>query len=791
MIALVPPDSSPLEIGVAASELAPHRPGPWARFKAAWRRFLDRRRRKLERWSPGNLARRLVGGGDLRIIAGQLTSVGSDPYFLLPPRRYAPGFYVLVVHVKGEERRGYGKLYVDEGSGFTEDRAYGLVTKQEKSVFRIVYLPHGAVGLRFDPSEVPGPLFVPLLRFHRVPRWFSHGRMLRRIGLEHARLAGRRGAVLRKAIHEHAQSKRTTFDVALFALYEHTFSTTGRSGDYDAWISLVEGPANAELVPWPRSQPGPRISVLVPAYDTNREHLRACLDSALSQSYPHVEVCVVDDASPGTTVRQVVDAYAAKDSRVRSLLRSENGHICRASNDALSLATGDYVALLDHDDLLARHALLRVARAIEQHPRAKLFYGDEDKLTAEGTRAGPHFKGRWNPDLLLSQAYMGHLVVARTSEVRAIGGFRPGYEGSQDHDLLLRLSERCQPDEIVHLPHILYHWRQSEGSTALRPTAKSYTADAGLRAVEDALRRRGQTAEVEHAPLVPHGYRVRYALPEPPPLVSILVPTRDAVDLLRASVGSLLEKTTYPNFEVVIIDNGSVEPETLAYFQQVTQDSRVRVLRDERPFNFSALNNRAAERTRGHVLALVNNDIEAVDGSWLSEMVSHAVRPEIGCVGAKLLYPDDRVQHAGVITGIGGVAGHAHKYLHKDDPGYFGRSALTHNLSAVTAACLVVRRSVFDQVGGLDETIAVAFNDVDFCLRVRAAGYRNLFTPYAVLYHHESATRGTEVSLEQQERFQRESETMKERWASTLRNDPYYSPHLSLEREDFSIGLGA
>jgi len=785
----LPLDSVPPQVGLAnVPRGAPL--GRWERLAGAWRRWLDRRRRKLERFRWGNLAPQLTAGGDFRVIDGQLTSIGLDPYFLLPKRKYAPGFYVMVLHVRSDERRGYAKLYIDDGSGFSEEETFGLVTKAEKSVFRIVRLPRGAARLRLDPAEQAGPIHVPMFRFHRMPRFFAWRTMLRRIGLEHPRLGGTRGAALHQAIETYALEKQLSPDAAIFGLYHHTFGSRRGRGDYEAWMSLVEAPANAALEPWPARRPGPRISVLVPTYDTRPEHLRACLDSVLGQSYPHFELCIADDASESPAVRPILAEYAAADSRVRIHHRTENGHICRATNDALELATGTFVTLLDHDDLLAQHALLRVAQAVSAHPEAKLFYGDEDKLAEDGRRKDPHFKGQFNPDLLLSQAYIGHLVVARTSEVRAIGGFRPGYEGSQDHDLVLRLSERCQPGEIVHVPSILYHWRESAGSTALRPDAKTYAAEAGRRAVEDAIERRGQSATVEHAPFIPHGYRVRFTLPNPPPLVSVLVPTRDAVELLRDCLGSLLEKTSYRNFELLVIDNGSVLPETFAYFEQVKQDPRVRILRDDRAFNFSALNNLGAREARGDLLALVNNDIEIIDGDWLEEMASHAVRPEIGCVGAKLLYPDDRVQHAGVITGIGGVAGHAHKYLHRDEHGYFGRLRLTHNLSAVTAACMVVRRRLFERLGGLDERLAIAFNDVDFCLRVRAAGYRNLFSPYAVLRHCESATRGQEVTLAQQERFRREVETMKQRWGATLRNDPYYSPHLTLEHEDFSIGLG-
>jgi O-antigen biosynthesis protein len=791
MLKVVAPSSPPAAFDLALAAPPPaRRGGTWSRLGAWWSGILDRFRRWIERSPLGNVAPRLLPGGDFRILDGKLLAVGPDPQFFFPKRTYPPGFYVLVLHVRGPEPRGYAKLYVDDGSGPSEERAYGLVTKHEKSVFRIVHLPAGATALRLDPGEQAGPIAAEVVRFHRVPRTFAWSRMLRRIGLEHARLATERGAALRRTIADYARDKKLTVDAAIFRLYCDTFGLRRSRGDYDAWIRLVEAPENATLEPWPADRPGPTISVLVPTYDTNPDHLRACVESVLGQSYPHVELCMADDASHNAEVREILARSAADDGRVRVHHRQENGHICRATNDALALASGDYVALLDHDDLLAEHALLRVAHVLAARPGIKLLYGDEDKLDEVGRRKDPHFKCEFNLDLLLSQAYMGHLVVARTSEVREIGGFRPGYEGSQDHDLVLRLSERCRPPEIAHLPHILYHWRQSEGSTALRVDAKGYAADAGLRAVRDALSRRGQAAEVEHAALVPHGYRVRFELPSPRPLVSLLIPTRDKAPLLQTCLGSLLEKTTYPTYEVLVIDNGSVEPETFAYFEEVTRDPRVRVLRDDGPFNFSALNNRGAREARGDILGLVNNDIEAIHGDWLAEMVSHAARPEVGCVGAKLLYPDDRVQHAGVITGIGGVAGHAHKYLHRDEPGYFGRLHLVHNLSAVTAACLLVRRSVFEQAGGLDEELAVAFNDVDFCLRVRELGYRNLFTPLAVLYHHESASRGQEVTEEKQERFRREVETMKARWGATLRRDPSYSPHLTLEHEDFSLGIG-
>lgn len=530
----------------------------------------------------------------------------------------------------------------------------------------------------------------------------------------------------------------------------------------------------------------PTISILLPVHDPDLAHLEACLESVFAQSYPRWELCVADDASRSTAVRERLRAAAASDPRVQLVERAENGHICKASNGALALASGEWVALLDHDDVLPRHALLHMVRALAQHPEAALLYGDEDKLDAQGGRTDPHFKPSWDPDRLLEQHYVGHLVVARRAQVLAVGGFREGYEGSQDHDLVLRLTESLPPASIVHVPHVTYHWRVSETSTAASPDAKRYTHDAGLRAVRDALARRQVAATVDGR-VLRNCYRVRRALPPVPPRVSVVIPTRDRVDLLRTCLGTLLEKTDYPDLEILVVDNGSTDPGALAYLRTLTLDPRVRVLRRPGPFNFSALNNSAVEEATGELVCLLNNDIEVVEPGWLRAMVAHALRPEVGCVGATLLYPNGQLQHAGVMLGIGGVAGHGHKGFAGDHPGYFSQLVLTRRVSAVTAACLVMRRELYQRVGGLDaEHLAVAFNDVDLCLRVRDAGHTNLVTPDARLVHHESASRGADTDPGKRERFQSEVRVMQARWGAALHSDPYYSPHLSLTREDFS-----
>jgi GT2 family glycosyltransferase len=418
-----------------------------------------------------------------------------------------------------------------------------------------------------------------------------------------------------------------------------------------------------------------------------------------------------------------------------------------------------------------------------------LIYSDEDKLSEDGHYYDPYFKPDWNPDLFLSQNYLNHFSVYRKAAVLAVGGFREGFEGSQDYDLALRVTGRATADQIRHIPRILYHWRAIATSTASCGTAKPYTVEAARRALAEHLVRTGHPDAVAlPAPGCIGMWRIRYGLPETPPRVSIIIPTRNGYALLHTCVESLLNLTSYPDYELLIVDNGSDDPETLDYLASLEQRENIRVIRDDRPFNYAALNNLAARQASGTVLALLNNDTEVIQGDWLREMVSHALRPEIGAVGARLWYPDDRLQHGGCILGVGGVANHAFLGLPRSQVGYFGRSALIQNYSAVTAACLVIRKEVYDAVQGLDEThLAVAFNDVDFCLRVREAGYRNLWTPYAELYHHESASRGQDMTGEKRARFVREVEYMMQRWGDILEHDPAYNPNLSLEDAQFRI----
>ena len=529
----------------------------------------------------------------------------------------------------------------------------------------------------------------------------------------------------------------------------------------------------------------PLISVVMPTYNPPVDLLEQAIQSVCAQLYTNLELCIADDASSNPEVKALLQKYASQDARIKFVLRETNGHISAASNSALKLAAGEFIALLDHDDLLAEHALFWVVDAINGHPAAGLIYSDEDKINLDGTRHSPYFKCDWNYDLFLSHNMISHLGVYRAELVNQVGGFRVGYEGSQDHDLALRCIEKLSAAQIIHIPRVLYHWRVLPGGTAYRGDEKPYAAIAGAKAINDHLRRCNIAGQAMHE--AGH-YRVQYDIPSPEPLVSLIIPTRNGLHLLRQCVESILSKTSYTRYEILIVDNGSDDAATLDYLQALRQNPRVRVLRDDRPFNYSAINNAAVTQAQGSIIGLINNDIEVISPGWLNEMVSHAVRPEIGCVGARLWFPDGTLQHGGVILGLGGVAGHGHYRLQQGNPGYFGRAQVIQNFSAVTAACLLVRKNIYMQVGGLDEeNLAIAFNDVDFCLRVGKLGYRNLWTPYAELYHHESATRGADDTPEKMALFQKEIKYMQTRWGAVLLTDAAYSPNLACDQWDFSL----
>lgn len=562
-----------------------------------------------------------------------------------------------------------------------------------------------------------------------------------------------------------------------------------KSIDYGTWLktyATLDEAAIANMTEQvARWQNPPLISVVMPVYNAPLDLLKEAVASVQAQIYPRWELCIADDCSTSEELRDYLKALPETDSRIKVCFREANGHISEASNSAIEIATGGWVALFDQDDMLTKDALFYVAREIVQNKDVKLIYSDEDKL--DGTkRYDPYFKPDWNPDLLRSHNLVCHLGVYEIGRIRAIGGFRKGLEGAQDHDLVLRFSEGLKANEIVHIPRVLYHWRSHSGSTAQSANNKSYAVVAGRKAIQEHLGRIGLRGTVDILPT--NMYRVKYDLPDVLPLVTIIIPTRNGLSLLRQCIQSVLAKTTYSNYEIIIVDNNSDDPATLTYLSEMEQQPNIRVTRDSSPFNYSKLNNDAVAKANGEFVLLMNNDIEVITPDWLSEMMGLAIQPEVGAVGARLWYPDDTLQHGGVILGIGGVAGHPHKFLAKGAYGYFSRGELTQTLSVVTAACLLIRKSVYEAVGGLDEkNLKVAFNDVDFCIRVRDAGYRNVWTPYAELYHHESATRGVEDTPEKKERFRSEVLYMLDKWKDALTQDPAYNPNLTLDHEDFSL----
>ena len=532
----------------------------------------------------------------------------------------------------------------------------------------------------------------------------------------------------------------------------------------------------------------PLISIVMPVYNPSPGHLRAAIESVRAQLYPQWELCLVDDASPAKHVERILARYAKCDHRIKVQRRAQNGGIAAASNDALALTTGDFVALLDDDDVLAPTALYFVAREINSHPDAALIYSDEDKLDTTGRRANAHFKPDWNSSLFLAQNFFSHLGVFKTDLIKRLG-FRAGFEGSQDYDLVLRCAEQVEPRQIRHIPRLLYHWRMSEKSAALNFNAKPQARAAAIKAIEDHLARRQIAAEVTSSGDEDFR-RIRYLLPNEKPRVSIIILTRDLVEMLRPCIESILGQTTYSNFEIVIVDNGSQDQGTLSFLTAIARDPRLRLLRREEEFNFGRLNNFAVGTVESEFVALLNNDLTIINPEWLGEMVSQALQPGVGAVGARLIYPNDTIQHAGVILGGGGVAAHAHKGLPRANHGYFSRAILVQEVSAVTAACMVVRRNAYLEAGGFDEThLKIAFNDVDFCLRLRQRGYRIVYTPYAELYHAESASRGLEDTVAKNSRFEAEIKYMHDTWGDALRQDPAYNPNLSLDSAGFTLAF--
>lgn len=525
------------------------------------------------------------------------------------------------------------------------------------------------------------------------------------------------------------------------------------------------------------------ISVLVPAYRTPEVFLRQMIESVLNQTYPYLELCIADGSGENISVEKVVKEYQAKDQRVRYQRLEKNEGIAGNTNAAIRMATGDYLALFDHDDLLSPNALFEVASTIEKD-KADVVYTDEDKVTSDlKEHFQPHFKPDFNPDLLCSNNYICHLFVVKRSLALKLGGQDPAYDGAQDYDFIFRCTEEAE--KIVHIAKILYHWRGHQASTADNPTSKMYAFDAGKRAIEAHLQRIGAKAEVSHTKDLGF-YRVKYQV-QGNPKVSIVIPNKDEKETLKKCLESIWQKTTYSNYEIILVENNSTTREIRDYYQELDGKNGVRVVYWDKEFNYSAINNFGISYAKGEYILCLNNDITVISPEWMEELLANCQRPEVGIVGARLYYPDNTIQHAGIVLGMGGCAGSLFVGLARSRGGYLHKAALQQDLSAVTAACFMVKKEAFEKVGGFEEKLAVAFNDVDFCLKVRHAGYLVVYDPYAELYHHESKTRGYENTEAKKRRFQEEIEYMRCHWMPDILRDPYYNENLSLKASDYSL----
>lgn len=609
--------------------------------------------------------------------------------------------------------------------------------------------------------------FLPILNVFQVPCYFTFtsetdgcGVLVNRGKRRHGFTVDGGGCVACKIYTNHA------------ALYMHWIENNAPSEE-------VLAAQREKVFPF-----APKISIVVPLYNTPEHFLRQMMDSVVAQTYQNWELCLADGSTTSENLEEIVKSYG--DERIVYRKLDENEGISGNSNQALKLATGEYISLLDHDDMLTPHALYSNVAMLNRDREYEFIYSDEDKVTENGMdRFDPFFKPDFSPDTFHAFNYITHFVVIKKSLLDEVGDFRAAFNGAQDYDLFLRLSEKAK--KIGHIPDILYHWRISAGSTALDSGAKSYTVEAGKKALEASFERSGiKNAHVSCGRLDNY-YITSYDLPDPHPLISIIIPNKDEKKTLKKCVESILKKSTYDNYEIIIVENNSTGSEIFSYYKTLEHDPRIRIVEWNHPFNYSSLNNYAAKQAKGELLLFLNNDMSVISADWLEQMAMHAMRPEIGEVGAKLYYPNDLIQHGGIVLKIGPFAGHSHKHLDRSIAGSFGRMFIPHNVSGVTAACAMLRAEVFWEVGGFDEQFVVSLNDVDLSLKIREKGYWIVWTPFAELYHYESQTRGYEDTPEKKARFEGEQKKWLAKWDEKYPYDPLYNPNLTDNREDYSV----
>ncbi len=681
------------------------------------------------------------------------------------------------------------RLYLDYGDGFEPHDALDLPPCSGTETIEFTVPLAGAhllKSIRFDPHDRPNEIRIERIAF--VPQ----------IDVDEALDAAAAAYPPEIEIADALAAARQTLrgGTALTVKQAHRVTLLlsspyrGRQLDYGIWRRRWIEPRRqdyariAEMTAELKVRP--RFSFVMPVYNTPIGLLQECLDSMLNQTYQDFEICVADDNSPNPEVLETLERYARRDPRIKIAARRHNGHISAASNSAAALATGDWIVLIDHDDLVPDYCLFTVAWYINKHPEGRVFFSDEDKITLLGERVQPYFKGSYDPFLMYGHNMVSHLGVYRRDLFEQVGGFRLGLEGSQDYDLLLRCAEAAGETAIVHIPHVLYHWRAIPGSTAVSADQKGYAIHAAVAAINGHFERLGlPLRSVE-------GFSAGCTGLAPAKIVkatvSIIIPTRDHGDDLQACIESVLA-SDHADAEIIIIDNGSTDEASRSYLAELERDGVARVIPHDAPFNFSEINNLGARHATGEILCFLNNDTEVLSSGWLARARVLLDLPGVGMVGARLLYPDGTLQHFGLVTGMADhrVAGAPHLGQPGEASGYFGKARLMQQFSAVTAACMFVKADVFAKVGGFDEELRVAYNDVDLCLKVRKAGFKIVGDPDIVLIHKESKSRGSDLTGERSERLNAEGRLMRERWAATLDNDPFYSPNLSLDRGDFVV----
>jgi GT2 family glycosyltransferase len=750
---------------------------------ASWRLLAPLRWLRRQLRPRGFTTEHLIPWSGLEPVAGApdtWKALHDDPQFLVSC--YLPAGWLRVRLTIQAPARGQIEFYGERRGDFGSDTLLGQfsLAHGETDEEFYLYLDKPTRALRIDPIDHTGTFRIKRLEATPRPAWtLAHDSLRRKLRLLRAYrntwpVLGR-GLVMFFTGRWATVAAKWKLGLNDPRCIRHGFYEPEAA--YEKWMTrrrLTDAHRREQRSWAERLADAPMISLLMPTFNTPEKFLRLAIDSVLRQTYPHWELCIADDGSEQSHVRAVLEEYAATDERIKLSPPGRHGGIAAASNAALELASGDYIALLDHDDELAEHALFRMANAIVADPAADMLYSDEDKLQPDGKRVRPFFKPDWSPEFFLGCMYTCHLGVYRTKLVREVGGFRPEFDGAQDYDLVLRLVE--QTERIVHVPDVLYHWRVLPESTAAGVGAKPHAHAAGLRALQEHLRRTGRPGRTEVGPSAGLNF-VRFDVVGQP-TVSVIIPSLcQSADrgptMLERCVASINRTRNDRQVEIIVIDRNTMSPD----MEHALTRSGVRRVTYDDPFNWSRVNNFAAHHASGDHLLFLNDDTEAVETDWLDAMLEYAQQPGIGVVGAKLVFPDGGLQHVGV-TLPGGKPGHPFYGYPAKHTGYYCRNVLPHDCAAVTGACLMTRRDVFERAGGFDESFPLNYNDIDYCMKVRQLGYRVVFTPHAKLVHHESVTKSGV--------FEEELDAFRAKWGDVA--DPFYNANLSAETFDYRIG---